>query len=253
MGRRYPVGQTSSVRTPVDASQAGPVEEAGIGLARALATLALRLSEAPSLAETERRVVEQAGRVVGGDHTGLFVLRGRRGVDLTASTDPVVDRLLGEAGAAEPGPELTVLSGEDVQVIGDTGLDRRWPEWSARTSAAGFRSALAVRVGTLGQVYGSLVLLAAGPGAFAGPEVADRGRLLAAHAGAALAAAQQQENLWQAVDARKLIGQAQGMLMERFGLDTDQAFAVLLRYSQDRNLKLRTVAEQLIVDRDLPT
>jgi len=81
----------------------------------------------------------------------------------------------------------------------------------------------------------------------------ERARLLAAHAGSALVAAQQQENLWQAVDARKLIGQAQGMLMERFRLDTDQAFSVLLRYSQDRNLKLRTVAEQLIEDRELPT
>jgi len=241
------------VRTPVDATEADPVEEAGTGLARALASVALRLAEAPSLAETERRVVEQAVRLVGGDHAGLFVLKGRRGVELSTATDPLVDRLLDEGGHAGSGPELAVLSGQDVLVIADTRLDRRWPEWSERASAAGFGSAVVVRVGTLGQVHGTLVLLAAGPDAFPGPGAADRARLLAAHAGTALAAAQQQENLWQAVDARKLIGQAQGMLMERFRLDTDQAFAVLLRYSQDRNLKLRTVAEQLIVERDLPT
>jgi GAF domain-containing protein len=246
------VGQTSSVRTPVHASQGGSVEEAESELARVLASAALRLAEAPNLAETERRVVEQAVRLVGGDHAGLFTLRGRRGVELSTATDPLVDELLG-TGHTDSGPELSVLSGEDLHVVADTGLDRRWPEWSARASASGFRSALVVRVGTLGQVHGPLVLLAAEPGAFGAPGTADRARLLAAHAGAALAAAQQQENLWQAVDARKLIGQAQGMLMERFGLDTDQAFAVLLRYSQDRNLKLRTVAEQLIVDRELPT
>ena len=241
------------MRTPVHASEAGPVEEAGTGLARVLASVALRLAEAPNLAETERRVTEQAVRLVGGDHAGFFVLRGRRGVELSTATDPVAHQLLDEAGHAEPGPEGAVLSGDDVQVVADAGLDRRWPAWSSRLAAEGMRSALAVRVGTLGQVHGTLVLLAVEPSAFAGPGAADRARLLAAHAGTALGAAQQQENLWQAVDARKLIGQAQGMLMERFGLDTDQAFAVLLRYSQDHNLKLRTVAERLIVERDLPT
>jgi AmiR/NasT family two-component response regulator len=96
------------------------------------------------------------------------------------------------------------------------------------------------------------VLTAASSSVFSAPATAERTRLLAVHAATALLAAQRQENLWQAVDARKLIGQAQGMLMERFTLDTDQAFAVLLRYSQDRNLKLRTVAEQLIEERRLP-
>ena len=41
-------------------------------------------------------------------------------------------------------------------------------------------------------------------------------------------------------------------LMERFGLDQDQAFAVLLRYSQDNNLKLRRVADILVETRSLP-
>jgi GAF domain-containing protein len=240
------------MRTPVDAS--GPVQEAGTGLAHVLADVALRLAEAPNLAETERRIVEQAVRLVGGDEAGLFVLRGRRGVELSTATDPVVERLVpDDAGSAEAGPELAVLSGSDLQVVADTELDRRWPAWSARAGAAGFRSGLAARVGALGPVHGTLVVVGADPGAFGGPGVLERARLLAVHAGTALVAAQQQENLWQAVDARKLIGQAQGMLMERFGLDTDQAFAVLLRYSQDHNLKLRTVAEQLIERRELPT
>jgi GAF domain-containing protein len=239
------------MRTPVDGSR--PVEEAGTGLARALADVALRLAEAPTLAETERRLVEQAVRLVGGAQAGLFVLKGRRGVELSTATDPVVDRLVpDDAGPAEAGPELAVLSGSDLVVIADTDLDRRWPTWSARASAAGFRSGLAARVGTLGPVHGTLVLLGAEPGTFGSPGVLERARLLASHGGTALVAAQQQENLWQAVDARKLVGQAQGMLMERFALDTDQAFAVLLRYSQDHNLKLRTVAEQLIERRELP-
>jgi AmiR/NasT family two-component response regulator len=56
----------------------------------------------------------------------------------------------------------------------------------------------------------------------------------------------------QAVDARKLIGQAMGILMERFGIDDDRAFAVLRRYSQHNNQKLRDVAQYLIDTRKLP-
>jgi AmiR/NasT family two-component response regulator len=56
-----------------------------------------------------------------------------------------------------------------------------------------------------------------------------------------------------ALDTRKLIGQAQGILMERYGLDEARAFEVLRRYSQDRNVKLREVAEHLIANRQLPS
>jgi hypothetical protein len=40
--------------------------------------------------------------------------------------------------------------------------------------------------------------------------------------------------------------------MERFDLTADQAFAVLLRYSQDNNVKLRVVADRLVETRELP-
>lgn len=40
--------------------------------------------------------------------------------------------------------------------------------------------------------------------------------------------------------------------MERFDLDADRAFTVLRRYSQDSNVKLRDVAQQLIDTRKLP-
>jgi AmiR/NasT family two-component response regulator len=55
------------------------------------------------------------------------------------------------------------------------------------------------------------------------------------------------------VDARKLVGQAMGILMERYDLDADRAFKVLQRYSQSTNTKLRDVAQQLIDTRRLPS
>ncbi len=54
------------------------------------------------------------------------------------------------------------------------------------------------------------------------------------------------------MDGRHVIGLAQGILMERFDLSTDQSFSVLRRYSQDRNMKLRSVAAHLVESRSLP-
>ncbi|WP_410790030.1 ANTAR domain-containing protein [Kribbella sp. C-35] len=59
--------------------------------------------------------------------------------------------------------------------------------------------------------------------------------------------------LAQAMAARTLIGQAQGLLTERFAIDADQAFALLRRSSHDNNVKLRTVADELISTRRLST
>ncbi len=72
------------------------------------------------------------------------------------------------------------------------------------------------------------------------------------HASVALATARREAGLRQAIDARHLIGQAQGILMERFDLTADQSFAVLRRYSQENNVKLRSVAAEIIETRQLP-
>jgi hypothetical protein len=58
------------------------------------------------------------------------------------------------------------------------------------------------------------------------------------------------DQLREALDSRGIIGQAMGILMERYGIDADRAFAVLKRYSQHRNRKLRDVARDLVEQRD---
>ena len=110
---------------------------------------------------------------------------------------------------------------------------------------------LGTRLHTSESTIGSLNLYDVRPGAFTG-EDRDVAHILARHAAVALAATREQANLWKAIDARQLIGQAQGILMERFALDADQAFGVLRRYSQDHNIKLHKVAAQLVETRRLP-
>ena len=52
-------------------------------------------------------------------------------------------------------------------------------------------------------------------------------------------------NLQRAVDSRDVIGQAKGILMERFSVDCDEAFQMLVRSSQETNVKLVEVARWL--------
>jgi AmiR/NasT family two-component response regulator len=68
----------------------------------------------------------------------------------------------------------------------------------------------------------------------------------------ALAAAQEIETLHSAVEARTVIGQAEGILMERFDLLPHQAFAVLRRVSQETNTRLNAVAVELVKSRRTP-
>lgn len=75
---------------------------------------------------------------------------------------------------------------------------------------------------------------------------------LAAQISAALAAARRDDQLTASVASRTLIGQAQGILMERLGIDATQAFDVLVEASQRSNVKLFKVAEQLVAMRGKP-
>jgi len=98
---------------------------------------------------------------------------------------------------------------------------------------------------------GALNLYGKSTSAFSADDVYD-GTALAAHVAVALAAAQEVESLEQALVGRTVISQATGILMERFDMTPDRAFAVLSRLSQDKNSKLRQLAEQIVPTRTVP-
>jgi GAF domain-containing protein len=158
------------------------------------------------------------------------------------------DRLQAQLGE---GPSFTVVKDSDSVLIRDTAVETRWRGWSTEAAALGLRSVLSVRLRTPTATIGALNLFDTEVDRF-GIEDDAVAQLLANHAAVAVANARSESTLWRAIDARKLIGQAQGILMERFDLTDEQAFAVLRRYSQDNNVKLRDVAQRLIDTRKLP-
>jgi AmiR/NasT family two-component response regulator len=60
------------------------------------------------------------------------------------------------------------------------------------------------------------------------------------------------ENRSKAMITRTVIGQAEGILMERLGITADQAFDELRRISSRSNQKLAAVAAELVRTRELP-
>jgi GAF domain-containing protein len=236
--------QASLVRAEVDGD---PTSE----LAADLSESVRLLFTAGSVAGTLAQVVELAVATVEGcDFAGLFLLEN----DVVTSpirTDPTVDEVDALQHATGEGPCLDAITHRQMFYADDLATDPRWPRFGPQADAAGIRSVLALPLSTNGR-EGALNLYARYPAAFG---VADRakGVILATLAGFAISAARSHEseerradNLSTALGTRELIGQAQGILMERERITSDEAFDILRRASQHLNRKLRDVAQDLV-------
>ncbi|MGY4765281.1 GAF and ANTAR domain-containing protein [Kribbella sp. CWNU-51] len=146
---------------------------------------------------------------------------------------------------------LAALAGGTTIHVPDVTAEHRWPAWQAEAVGAGMRSVLHVPMTVGGQTIGVLSLYNREPLAFSADDEAIA-YILARHASVAVASARHDETMAQAIDARKLVGQAMGIVLERFDLEGDRAFEVLRRCSQDTNTKLRDVARRLVDTRKLP-
>ncbi|MEV6283128.1 GAF and ANTAR domain-containing protein [Kribbella sp. NPDC051770] len=222
--------------------------------ADAFAQLAVELHDAPGIEETIDAVVQFALQALNCTYAGVALHRRGSRPEIAAVTDPVVAEVYELQIDDGDGPLVTALRDRSNVLIRDTSTDTRWPKWTARVAQLGVRSVLDVPLTTgtgSSASVGVLGLYSPDPDAFGADDEAIA-HILARHASVAVATARHEETMAQAVDARKLVGQAMGILMERFDVDGDRAFAILKRYSQDTNTKLRDVAQHLIDTRKLP-
>jgi AmiR/NasT family two-component response regulator len=77
-------------------------------------------------------------------------------------------------------------------------------------------------------------------------DAAEMGLILATHAAVGWNMVRRDEQFRSALASRDIIGQAKGMIMERFKIDAVQAFELLKRLSQSSNTPLAVVARQLV-------
>lgn len=217
--------------------------------ADAFARLAVELHDAGSVDETVEAVVQFALQAEACSYAGV-VLTLRDRPEIAAVTDPLVTEIYQLQADIGEGPVLTALGEGIVVHVPEVKTETRWPVWAARLTQNRIGSALHVPMWANEQLIGVLSLFNAEPNAFTADDEAIA-HILARHASVAVASARDGETMAAAVDARKLVGQAMGILMERFDLDESRAFEILKRYSQQNNVKLRDVAQELIDTRKL--
>lgn len=213
--------------------------------------VALDLHQQSTTEQTVELITVYAQQAIGCDDAGIMLVHSRKRIETSAATSERVTRSHELQRELDEGPCLDALESGGSYLCTDVRFDERWPLWGPAAAALGIRSALSVLLETRERRYGSLNLYAEQPGAFDASDLATS-LIFARHASIALANAHQEHGLTVAADARKVIGQAQGILMERFDLDADRAFEVLRRYSQNHNQKLHTVAVWVVANRRRP-
>src|SRR3954451_23978202 len=163
-----------------------------------------------------------------------------------APTDDLLLRVDATQYELREGPCYDAAVDAAYVIASNLGADERYPNYGPKAVEEGIRAQIGVRLFDARSSQGALNLYSTRVGAF--DDLETLSGLFAHQAGVAIAYAHHVENLEEAVRTRTTIGQAVGIVMERYGLDDERAFAFLARLSQQRNVKLRQVAEELIAD-----
>ena len=187
-----------------------------------------------------------AVEIPGAEYAGVTVTRNAKQIDTPAATHkwPI---LLDEIQQRHrEGPCLTAAWEEKTIHVADLEADDRFPLYRQDAlERTPIRSVMAFQMFIAGETMGALNVYAEEPHAF-GQESRGIGLIFAAHSSVAWISARRDEQFKRALASRDTIGQAKGMIMERYGVDAVQAFEVLRKLSQDSNVPLVQVATELV-------
>ncbi|OBG89088.1 histidine kinase [Mycobacterium sp. E136] len=215
-------------------------------LAERMAELA-RVSASPRTVEDVLNdVTETACELIPGAEAVGVLLIGRGGrFESLAGTSELPHTLDEIQMQFSEGPCVEAALNELILRTDDFRNEDRWPLYAAAAVDHGVLSGLSIKLYTADRTAGALNMFSSNARAFdAEDEVI--GTVLAAHAAAAILASRQGEQLQSAMATRDRIGQAKGIIMERYGVDEVRAFEMLKQLSQDSNVKLADVAQRVI-------
>jgi GAF domain-containing protein len=187
-----------------------------------------------------------AVEIPGAQYAGITVTRNKKQIDTPAATHrwPI---LLDEIQQRHrEGPCLTAAWEEKTIHVADLETDQRFPLYRRDVlEQTPIRSIMSFQMFIAGETMGALNVYAERPNVF-DQASRDMGLIFAAHSSVAWNATRREEQYKRALATRDIIGQAKGMIMERYGVDAVQAFEVLRKLSQDSNIPLAQVAAELI-------
>jgi len=179
-------------------------------------------------------------------YAGVTVTRNGRQIDTPAATHkwPI---LLDEIQQRHrQGPCLSAAWEEKTIHVRDLETDERFPLYARDALAeTPIRSVMSFQMWIAGETMGALNVFAETPNVF-DENAKAVGLVFAAHSSVAWNAARRDEQFKKALASRDVIGQAKGMLMERYGVNAIQAFDLLRKLSQDSNTPLIQIAADLV-------
>lgn len=218
------------------------------------AEVARSLRDQADESDTLEQALKLAVETIAGCDEAAVSLVGRSGrVETPNATGPratEADRLQYALGV---GPCLDTIRDHETTLVRDLANDRRWTRWSQQVHRdLGFGSALCFQLFTAADDYGALNLYSDRVDAFDDNDDAV-GYAMAAHIAVAVAASRKIEQLGRSVQTRTVIGEAMGIVMERYALDPVRGFQFLQRVSSLTNTKLLAVAEHIVATREIPS
>ncbi|MBU8807463.1 GAF and ANTAR domain-containing protein [Mycolicibacterium goodii] len=148
----------------------------------------------------------------------------------------------------DEGPCRQAALADVVVRTDDFRVEQRWPRYSPGSIELGVLSGLSFKLYTADRTAGALNLFSYSAHAW-DEDAVTTGMVLAAHAASAIVASRQEEQLKTALLSRDRIGQAKGIIMERFKVDDVQAFEIMRQLSQHNNTRLVDIATQIIESR----
>lgn len=214
------------------------------GLARQMSEFVrdLQAESNPDLLR-DRIVAAAVSEIPNATHAGLSLFFARS-VRTESASDPIVEKVDQAQYDAGEGPCLTAGWERKTVLANDLAHESRWPNFAARAVDLGIRAMLAVQLFVENDSMGALNLYSSEADAFDSDDE-NVALLLGAHAAVAMSAHRMRANFDIALTSRDLIGQAKGILMERYKIGGQQAFELLVWASQHSHTKLRDVAQTL--------
>jgi GAF domain-containing protein len=214
-------------------------------LALRMAELARSVAMPRSVDEVLSEVTTAAVELIPGVDTAgvLLIRRGGKFESLAGTTD--LPHELDELQMTfNEGPCMQAALDDTIVRTDDFRNESRWPAYSRAVVEIGVLSGLSFKLYTADRTAGALNLFGFKPRVW-DAEAETVGTVLAAHAAAAILASRQGEQLESALSTRDRIGQAKGIIMERYDLDAVRAFELLTRMSQNSNTPVAVIAREI--------
>jgi GAF domain-containing protein len=186
------------------------------------------------------------GHMPGAQHAGITVATPDGNVQTVATTDRYPARLDEIQQRYREGPCLSAAEEHHFVRIDDTLQEQRWPSYCRDVGQeTPIRSILAFQLFAADGTVGALNFHAEKTHAF-DDDAVELGMVLATHTALVWHMVRRDEQFRSALASRDIIGQAKGMIMERFDVDAVHAFELLKRLSQDSNTPLVDIARRLV-------